>query len=329
MQTENNSTITGIEINGTELVNSSLPLVTNSGSYKYLDAVLNDGENIITIDVRNQYNNTANITFTKNVDALSPVITANFNDSGLRIDTSFNEDINRAWFQYDLNGDAVISENEKVTMTTATKREITNFSIPNEFYDKVLTIKAKDISGNIGTYVLRPDIKSELIKHGMFAKQLVNESTNSEENNGSNYIIDNNGTISNANNVLTKLGVLVKLKKPTSQVTITINKYNSDLNGGSISNVSATLYKINDDNSLQLITDGINAQTNGNQKKITVAVPLNKFETGKNYLITYTLKPNVSKEFLANSGIEITNSVTVDGIASDLRLINMPLPDIE
>lgn len=323
LTTEPNTNITSIIINGRTVGTN---VVTDSnGNYKLQGAMLNDGNNTINIQASNQYKNTANMSFVKNVDAASPVITPVFNDDCSAFNATFNEPVNQAWYQCDFNGDGTIDSTEKVSIPiSGSVTSVQNISVSGAFYNQTITIKARDLNGNIGTATLTPSLKSKIIKQGIFA-----EVNNTGGIDGTGYLAQNaDGSVSTANFVLTKLGAVIKMERANSPITIEINKYNSSLSGN-ISNITVQLYKVNDtDGSLTKIDSNSQiTDVSNTQKKITIT-PSTPYVINANYIITYTVKANISNSSLGQNGVNMINRITVDGSFDELKLNDMPLPDI-
>ncbi|SHI15788.1 Ig-like domain-containing protein [Clostridium magnum] len=148
--TEPNATITSLKVNG-EIIATNQN--TGTGIYKCLGVNLKDGDNVIEVNLTNKFNNTSNMVLHQAIDATAPTITANYTYSNKKIDATFSENVNLVWLECDLNNDGKISSDEKVTVSTDTKNQLKDIQVPDNFIRKNIVIKARDLSGNIGSGV--------------------------------------------------------------------------------------------------------------------------------------------------------------------------------
>jgi len=149
--TETNVTITSLKVNGQTIVTNQN--TGSNGEYKCLGVNLKDGDNVIEVNLTNKFNNTSNMVLHQTIDATPPAITANYIYSNKKIDATFSENVNLVWLECDLNNDGKISSDEKVTVSTDTIKQLKDIKVSDNFIGKNIVIKARDLSGNIGSGV--------------------------------------------------------------------------------------------------------------------------------------------------------------------------------
>ena len=152
---EPNATINSIKVNTNQIATNQS---TGTGSYKSLNVNLT-AENTIDVEITNSYNNITKLTLNKSVDVKSPFIVSNYTFSNKKIDANFysdetkttSENVNLVWLECDLNSNGIITADEKITVSTDVINHLGDIQIPDNFQGKNFLVKAREISGNIGS----------------------------------------------------------------------------------------------------------------------------------------------------------------------------------
>lgn len=199
-----------------------------------------------------------------------------------------------------------------IKATKAGSYDLKNSSL---FYTDIEGIELSKTFNNITL-----NIENNLfIKQGVFNKQNSarekDDKGNISDELGESYITtkDTNGEI--AINSWVRMGALVKVNIPNSTVTVNINSTKS--NEISISNFTAKIYKVNDDNTLSETSITPSIQQDGNNYIITFANENNYTE--RSYIINYNYKVGYANSenedtFYNNhpNGVTITNNCKIE-----------------
>ncbi|MGH4052607.1 MAG: VWA domain-containing protein [Clostridium sp.] len=152
---EPNATINSIKVNTKQIVTNQN---TGEGEYESLNVDL-IGQNTIDVEITNENGNTTKMSLNEIVDVSPPIIVSNYSYSNKKIEAKFysdnakitSEKVNLIWLECDLNLDKKITADEKIIVSTNLVSKLSDIQIPDKFQGKNFLVKAREISGNIGS----------------------------------------------------------------------------------------------------------------------------------------------------------------------------------
>ncbi|KPU28073.1 hypothetical protein TR13x_01665 [Caloranaerobacter sp. TR13] len=315
LSTEPNSTIEEIIVNG---IKSQENKVTDEGFYT-ANVVLLDGSNEILVKVKNQYNNIVYRTFKIDIDAKSPLIDSELKD--FKLTTNFDEQVEKVWFEADLNNDEIISEDEIFDDSNIsisynedyTKAEIT---LTNKFSNRKIKIKAKDLNGNIGFLNIDVPKLNRILGHGILI-------------NGVQLKKYEDNSINIVNGYKVKFGIIFSIDSEADTLTLHLNKDRIN-NVKLLGEFKYDLYEISEGSIVRKVAikqQDINIQSNDNEiiANINLHTYSDIFE--RKLLLVYTFRPLV--ENLGTQGLRISNRFSINESVKDIDINIKPLPKIE
>lgn len=335
LETETNSTISQLIANGNILAENRL---TDEGKYQHVDR-LKDGNNLIEITVTNSFGNRAVFQFERDIDALSPVLTADYDQGYSKIKLTANEGINKIWVEVDLNKDGIITDGKADKDGNPTINEIFNlsdslesfkageniFAIPMapEWFGKEISIKARDLAGNIGAVAL--GLASATVQLKDFSIYALNNGLVKKEDHG------NNKQFHTVNDYGIQLGILLEVKglQPSTSIqkelTLHMNATNEDVEEiRPLTKENVNFFPVIEGDW------GVSMQQNDflienlGQDTYKLSITFNDANINQ-YMLVYTFHPRVETD----DDIMLKNRVEMDGQSKDMEIVVKPLPSIE
>lgn len=295
---EENLSFVNIQVNGKDIENS---IYIEKQKYNQNTKVA-DGKNAIKIAVENQFGNTTTMEFDRIIDAISPEITTKYVDGYAKLSSSFSEQIESLWIEIKVNEED--EEIEKIDIEPNKPQ----FEYKEDWENKIVTIKAKDLAGNIGVGSLPEKPKTSILDHGLFINSVELQNQNDSIDIVEGYEI--------------KLGVKIMTFDENIDIMLHLNKDGNDLIDN-LGHYEVSLYRVNNGELEPL--EGVTSEiliSNENEGKYNIKLAVGK--EGE-YIFVYSLELNLA------DGIDTTtiiNSVETVGNSSNLKVNIEKLPEI-
>ncbi|WZL71457.1 VWA domain-containing protein [Clostridiaceae bacterium 35-E11] len=334
VETETNSTITQLIANNNILAENRL---TDEGKYMHI-GMLQHGNNPIEITVTNSFDNRAVFQFEREIDAQSPVLTADDAQNYAKIKVTTNEKINKIWVETDLNKDEIITDGEPDKNGNPTIREIfhlsedidilrideNTFEIPmmEIWQEKDLHIKARDLAGNIGVVQWLPTFSTVTLEgFGIYVMSR-------------NLIEDGEGNLNLANSFETQLGIqlvvngVVQNSSIQEEVLLNLNAAHEQVkNIAPLTTSNVKLYPVIEEKlgNPQEITSL--ERIDANKAIYKISFTLNNSNSNQ-YMLVYTFHPEIDKNQLKDHQ-KLINRVEMNNQSKQIDIYIKPLPSIE